>query len=146
MFFIDNKRYVCVCVCVCAMEDALPSQPNKNPICCVIITIIIIIIIVYKIDIAPYTICNKIALRRFTNNIKCKTVLHEQNVYMMYTWWDCMMINSANTWKTSLNSWAVMQINVFLTYYCALLLYCLWRQEKSWKSCLSSTINILFST
>ncbi len=39
-------------------------------------TTTIIIIIIYKIYIAPYTICTKIALRRFTNNIKCKTVLH----------------------------------------------------------------------
>ena len=35
----------------------------------------------YKMYIAPYTIYKKIALRRFTNNIKCKTVLHEQSIY-----------------------------------------------------------------
>ena len=31
--------------------------------------------------IAPYAICKKIALRRFTYNIQCKTVLHEQSIY-----------------------------------------------------------------
>ena len=42
----------------------------------------------YKIYTASYIICKKIALRHFTNNIKCKTVLHEQSVhtylYMTY--------------------------------------------------------------
>ncbi len=54
---------------------------STQPITGVINNIIIIIIILYKIYIAPYTICKKIALRRFTNNIKCKRVLHEPSTY-----------------------------------------------------------------
>ena len=46
------------------------------------VCIIIIIIIIYKIYIASYTVGKKIAVRRFTNNIKSKTVLHEQSEYV----------------------------------------------------------------
>ena len=41
--------------------------------------IIKIIIIINKIYIAPYIICKEIALRRFTNIIKCKIALHEHS-------------------------------------------------------------------
>ena len=43
--------------------------------------IIIIILIIYKIYIVPNIICKEIALRHFTNIIKCKIVLHEHSTH-----------------------------------------------------------------
>ena len=47
-----------------------------------IIIIIIIIKTIHKIYIAPYIICKEIALRHFTNIIKCKTDLREHSKFM----------------------------------------------------------------
>ena len=53
--------------------------------------IIIIITIRYKIYKAPCIICKEIALRRYTNIIKCKIVLHEQNthtfIFEIFRWY-----------------------------------------------------------
>ena len=67
---MGNGKARCICGQGYTLNDDLFTCKSKY------MYTIIIIITIYKIYIAPYIIWKKIALRHFTNNIKCKTVLH----------------------------------------------------------------------